>query len=168
MTVTKKTVTKETSRDPLSHLCTFLWHAHHCACAHTYSSSHTRIHITYYTPYTLHITHYTLHTTHTTPCPSHIPIRITHGTPVGQCIARRTHKPIPKKLLLIGTPSVIGQLDPTPFVLSYLGLSIIVGVYGGAYIDIDMLFFLSMCSDELYSRNFMCYPSVIFVFLKLY
>ena len=27
--------------------------------------THTHIHITYYTPYTLHITHYTLHNTHT-------------------------------------------------------------------------------------------------------
>ena len=34
------------------------------------------------------------------------------------------------------------------------------------YIDIDMFFFLSMCSDELCFRKFMSYPSSFF--LKLY
>ena len=49
MTVTKKTVTKnETSRDPLSHLCT---HAHKCACVHTHTHTHTHAHIL------IHITH---------------------------------------------------------------------------------------------------------------
>ena len=43
------TITKETT-------ITLLSHAHNCACAHTYSSLHTRIHITYYTPYHTHYT----------------------------------------------------------------------------------------------------------------
>ena len=77
---------------------TILSHAHNCACVHTYSSSHTGIHITYYTP---HHTHYTLF----------IPYTYTDNTatPMGQCIAHRTHKPLPKKLLLTRTPSVFSQ-----------------------------------------------------------
>ena len=115
VTITKRPLQKnETSMDPLSHLYTFLWHAHHCACAHTYSYSHTHtVHIAHRT------SHITLHTTHITHCTSRTPIRITHGTPVGQCIARRTHKPMLKKLLLTGTPSVIARLDRSPIVLSY-------------------------------------------------
>ena len=74
----------ETSRDTLSHLCTFLWHAHHCACAHTYSSSHTHIHITHCTSHiahhTLHITHDTLHITHCTLHITHYTLHITHYT----------------------------------------------------------------------------------------
>ena len=56
MTLTKETVV------------TLLSHAHNCACARTYSSSHTRIHITYYTP---QHTHYTLF----------IPYTYTNNTP---------------------------------------------------------------------------------------
>ena len=62
----KKTVTKrplqknETSRDPLSDLCTY---AHKCALVHTHTHPHILIHIT-----------------HITPCPSCTPIRITLGS----------------------------------------------------------------------------------------
>ena len=35
---------------------TLLSHAHNCTCAHTYTSLHTHLHITYYTPYHTHYT----------------------------------------------------------------------------------------------------------------
>ena len=64
----------ETSRDPLSHLCTL---AHKYACVHTHTHAHILIHITH--------TRQPLYSVR----PLYLPVQIlgvTHGTPVGQCI----------------------------------------------------------------------------------
>ena len=105
----------------------------------THTHPHTLVyilHITHHTHCTSHIAHHTLHITHHTHYTFSIPYTYMDNTwhACGTVHCTTDPQAHSKRILLTGPPSVIARLDPTPIVLSYLYLSIIVGVYGCAYI----------------------------------
>ena len=124
-------------------------------CSHILILTHS-----HHTHCTLHITHYLTHHTHYT---LSIPYTYTDNTwhVCGTVHCTTDPQAHSKRILLTGTPSVIARSDPTPFVLSYLGLPLILVVYGYAYINIDIVYVVMSCILEI-----LCATPQFFIFFS--